>query len=71
MKTSTKVNTRLIELNAKELSKINGGGLLSAIKAAAAAGSAWAIFALYIFEETVTSPIASYDAFMKGWNACY
>lgn len=70
METNTNVNIRLVELNSKELSKINGGGLMSAITAAAAKGSGWAIFALYIIEETIVNPKASYDAFMRGWNAC-
>ena len=70
MKTKKADQIQLIELNTGELKQIDGGGLLSAIKTAAAAGSIWALAAIFIFEETVTSPMASYDAFMRGWDAC-
>jgi len=67
--------SHFFEMTEKELAQINGGGLLdkivSYVKGAAAEAQWWAVGALYIIWETAANPKASYEAFMKGWNATY
>jgi hypothetical protein len=74
MKTNMVGKIHLIELNVESQKQINGGGILETIPdklvKAAAAGSAWAWAGLWFFEETVMSPKAAIDAFMRGWNSC-
>lgn len=56
------------ELEKGDLIVIDGGDLLSTITNLAKGGVWWAIYGLYLIEETLASPMASYNAFMKGWN---
>lgn len=56
------------ELKKCDLIVIGGGDLLSTVTNLAKGGVWWAVYGLYLLEETLASPIASYNAFMKGWN---
>ena len=77
MTTKKPIKIQLEELNFKELTQTNGGSILSTIDAlvdstidALKAGGAWGAAALWFGCETLFNPIGSYDAFMRGWNAC-
>jgi bacteriocin-like protein len=77
MMTFQEEKNQFIELNTKELNQTNGGSILSAIDAtidsaigALKAGGAWGYATIWFGVETIMNPGASYDAFMRGWNAC-
>jgi hypothetical protein len=77
MTTNELAKDQLIELNATELKQTSGGSILSTIDALVKstidvlkAGGAWGAAAIWFGCETIMNPIASYDAFMRGWNAC-
>ncbi len=69
--------SQFIELNTNELNQTNGGSILSYIDKAIEStidalkgAGAWGYAAIWFGVETVMNPSASYDAFMRGWNAC-
>lgn len=59
MKNNSLKSAEFVELDANELSQVNGGFLILLAEAVG-------VFLLY---QVASNPKASYDAFMQGWNS--